>query len=95
MAKPVNKGFTLIEVLLVLFIISLFGIIFFPIIHMPSSQLFDPEACQLKAMALKQHCNFTDSLSFNRNGNINHAQTIVNNKKTCVFQLGMGRYVCE
>lgn len=90
-----NKGFTLIEMMLVLFILVSLTLIFSIKPTLFHYDYFNPVHCQLKAMSSKEKCELNKTLHFNANGNINHAQTISINKKTCVFQLGMGRYRCE
>ncbi|AMC94637.1 hypothetical protein AOC36_04990 [Erysipelothrix larvae] len=67
---------------------------------MVSSQLIedsftDFQYCQLEAMAEKTRCTVNENLWFNKNGNINQAQTQQFGRKTCVFQLGFGRFKCE
>lgn len=90
-----NRGFTLIEILVVMLFLtvltSVFAVIFVPF----ESNYIHPETCQLKAMASKETCVWEKGIHFNANGNINQARTIKYANKKCVFQLGMGRYACE
>lgn len=95
MVKPVNKGFTLLEMMIVMLCVSVFSLIFIPKIVVYDHKNFNPLTCQLEAMAHKKKCEYNETISYNQNGNINHAQTIKVNKKTCIFQLGMGRFRCE
>lgn len=52
-------------------------------------------AQQIQAMRDQEKVEIYDGLYFNGNGNINQAQTIYFKNKTCVFQLGFGRFYCE
>ncbi len=90
-----NKGFTLIEVLVVMFILTVLGSVFSIGLVEFESEYFNPKTCQLKAMATKEKCQFNKTIRYNENGNINHAQTFKVNNRVCIFQLGMGRYRCE
>lgn len=95
MGKLMNKGFTLIEMLLVLMVVTILTLVFSTQLKLYEVEYFDPIQCQLKAMATRERCQFNSTIHFNQNGNINHAQTIKFHDKTCIFQLGMGRYRCE
>lgn len=90
-----NKGFTLIEMLVVLLMMTVFSIVFSVGVMKYEKTYFNPIKCQLEAMSKKEKCQLNEYIHFNENGNINHAQTVKINGKTCVFQLGMGRYHCE
>ena len=90
-----NKGFTLIELLIVLMISSLIALVFSVRLFNYELTYIHPESCQLQAMANKTQCTYNDSIYFNKNGNINQAQTVKIDETRCVFQLGMGRYRCE
>ncbi len=90
-----NDGFTLIEVLIVMMVITLLSLVFTSKLKLSEDTYLNPENCQLKSMAHKSRCQLNDTIHFNENGNINHAQTIKISNKICVFQLGMGRYSCE
>ncbi len=90
-----NKGFTIIELLIVMMLVTLNFMIFSSRLVPFDNTYIHPESCLLKAMALKERCHYTKNLHFNENGNINKAQTLKILDKTCVFQLGMGRYECE
>lgn len=50
---------------------------------------------QVMAMKDLKRKEFDDDLWFNENGNINRAQTKMIANKTCVFNLGFGRFHCE
>lgn len=52
-------------------------------------------SAQISAMRGQDEVRVSDSMHFNANGNINQAQTIEYDNKTCVFQLGFGRFYCE
>ena len=95
MDKRLNKGFTLVEVLIVLLCVVSLTILFNISWQKIEFNHLNPTHLQLKAMATKQKVSFTKTLHFNENGNINRAQTIKLNNKDCVFQLGMGRFYCE
>lgn len=96
-----NKGFTLVEMMLVLFILSILIGLSRLSIRIVEFESFENEVLttQLKSMAtssknIVEHTNQSNVsiLSFNEWGNINMAQTI-EGKETYVFQLGAGRYV--
>lgn len=95
MDKLKNKGFTLIEIMVVMMMVSLFSLVFASKLVPFDETVFNPIHCQLKAMSKRSICQFNDTIHYNQNGNINHAQTINFKTKTCIFQLGMGRYRCE
>ena len=95
MDKRLNRGFTLVEILVVMLCVVSLTLIFNILMPKIEVQGFNPTHFQLKAMATRQKISFTQTLHFNENGNINHAQTIKINDKHCVFQLGMGRFYCE
>lgn len=96
-----KRGFTLIEMLLVLFILSI--LILLTPFRKPSLTLnqFENEylLAQLQAMSsfgTKQYDHQEQSnasiLTFNEWGNVNQAQTIKTSKNTYRIQLGTGRY---
>lgn len=96
-----KRGFTLIEMVLVLFILSLL-LILTPI-RKPTLTLnqFENEyiLTQLQAMSSfspRQYDHQEDSnvsiLTFNEWGNVNQAQTIKTSKSSYRIQLGTGRY---
>ena len=95
MGKQQNKGFTLIEVLVCLLIISLILLFSMNSFIKFSNSYFNPVYYQLEAMATKKRTKMDSVIWFNENGNINQARTIKINNKKCVFQLGMGRFRCE
>lgn len=96
MDKRNNDGFTLVEILLVMVIITFIsGLFIAPAIVQKETVILNAVDSQLKAMATGQRVSFKDGLHFNHRGNINQAKTLQINGKRCVFQLGMGRYYCE
>lgn len=90
-----NKGFTLVEILVVMFTSTIFSSLFFVVFRVPQYEYINPVACQLEAFAKRKRCYFKDSIWFNQNGNINRAATHKIGNTTCVFQLGFGRFRCE
>lgn len=94
--KQHNDGFTLIEVVLVMMMISLISIILgMPYLVEATPSLSLATDAQLEAMALRRTVWYQQGLSFNHRGNINQAQSINVSGRRCVFQVGMGRYYCE
>ena len=95
MVKRSSKGFTLVEVILVMLVVVTLGVLFG--IIAPAKQYYfkSPHICQLKAMSTRRACHYSKDIWFNDNGNINQGRTIKIDRYTCVFQLGMGRYRCE
>ncbi len=96
MGKHHDKGFTLIELLIVVSTITLLQSIF-PVnllmFHKSSSN--DIVHKQIEAMYFDKRVKLTEDITFNRNGNVNHAQSFLYNGRHCVIQLGYGRYRCE
>ena len=90
-----REGFTLVELLIVLSVVSVLTLMVDWRISKLTVNYDNPLHCQIEAMAHKKQCVWLKGLHFNENGNINHAQTIKYKGKTCVFQLGMGRFHCE
>lgn len=90
-----KRGFTLLEMLIVIFITCFIVLFALPKLHLVEYLYFNPTHAQLKAMATKTRVVVIDGLWFNENGNINQAQTVIVGKKKCIFQLGMGRYRCQ
>lgn len=90
-----NKGFTLVEILVVMMFLTVFTAVFSVVMIPYDPEYIHPETCQLQAMATKETCVWEKGVHFNAHGNINQARTLKYHAKTCVFQLGMGRYACE
>ncbi len=103
MDKPMHlkKGFTLIEALFVLSILLVLMIF-----SSPNQQKVKSLDClevesylyykQSEAMVSKQTQALDyNHLTFNENGNINHASTIHFEKFNCIIQLGAGRFYFE
>ena len=95
MVKLSSKGFTLLEVILVMLVVVTLSVLFGVIA--PGKQYYFkfPHICQLKAMSTRLACHYSKDIWFTENGNINQGRTINIDRYTCVFQLGMGRYHCE
>ncbi|CAM4196240.1 prepilin-type N-terminal cleavage/methylation domain-containing protein [Erysipelothrix inopinata] len=92
-----KKGFTLLEMMTVLFVIGVLMMLCLLSIHIyvstdPTSKL---HYLQLKAMYERKSQIHSTSLWFNKNGNVNHAQSILTNGYSCTIQLGFGRFNCE
>lgn len=92
-----NKGFTLLELLLVVSMLTIVSLL-----TMTRWQFFASKDDtinilykQVHAMRVQDKVLVNKSLYFNGNGNINQAQTLKFNHKTCRFQLGFGRFYCE
>ena len=92
-----NRGFTLLELLIVLSVITLVSLISMTRWEFKAhaNKNIDILSSQIRAMRNQQEVKVSDSMHFNANGNINRAQTIKYDHKTCVFQLGFGRFYCE
>lgn len=101
--KQHNRGYTLLEMMLVLTIISLMAaqlfLTFKPLhisddIHFENNYLLH----QIKSISTKSTNTLetknsnVDKLSFNSFGNVNSGQTITFDGFKMVIQLGMGRY---
>lgn len=86
----------MIELLLVLSIVSIFTLVFAPTIlvfeNQQDSKIIET---QLEAMYFDERKSVNHNVTFNRNGNVNHAQKFYHQGKTCVIQLGYGRFRCE
>ena len=92
-----SSGFNLVEILLVVFIISILSLLFIsPFISQnDKSKTNSILYKQLMAMRDLERTEFDKELWFNEKGNINRAQTKKIGNKTCVFNLGFGRFSCE
>lgn len=92
-----KRGFTLLEMMTVLFVISVLMVLSLSSIHIYAN--FDPTPklhyLQLKAMYEQKQNVYSKSLWFNKNGNVNHAQSILIDGYICTVQLGFGRLNCE
>ena len=97
LAEKHDRGFTLLELLLVLSVITIVSLISLTRWEFKShgDKNIDIISAQLFSMRDQESIYVNDDLYFNGNGNINHAQTIHYDNKTCVFQLGFGRFYCE
>lgn len=92
-----NKGFTLVELILTISIITSSGLL--SIHYWQNTKLEKPNIdilfSQTEAMKKQKTIKLSNNLWFNANGNINQAQTVKLKEKKCVFQLGFGRFYCE
>lgn len=97
LADKQDRGFTLLELLLVLTVITIVSLISLTRWEFKShgDKNIDVISAQLHSMRDQETVHINDNLYFNGNGNINHAQTIRYDNKTCIFQLGFGRFYCE
>lgn len=90
-----NRGFTLIESLIVIFIVSTMSLVLvakpFKIIEFrrPLTHY------QIDAMTSKQRVNFVQEHWFNGDGNANRSGRFSYFQKNCLVYLGYGRYVCD
>ena len=92
-----SKGFTILELIITLSFLTILSLISLTKWQFDAhnNKNIDVVALQVEAMHRQERIFVHDSLSFNSNGNINHAQTVHFNNKICVFQLGFGRFYCE
>ena len=101
--KPMSKGVTLLEMLVVLFVISLMTLqltlIYKPYIEPEGYHLIDriklaqiTALATTKTMELNELKSNVSRLSYNDLGNVNQAQTLNYEHLVVVIQLGMGRY---
>ena len=96
MDRP-SRGFTVLELIVVLFIVVTFTFtVSFKVFkqNKVNEEIKILEA-QSEALLRRERINYDKNIWFNHNGNINRAQSRKINKKTCVFQLGFGRFYCE
>lgn len=95
MEKHTKRGYTIVEMVLILTIISTFTTYSFNRVNKQPQYHRMPLSCQIEAMTKRKTCVYTNGLTFNENGNINRGQTLKINNVICIFQIGMGRYACE
>lgn len=96
MDKRYSSGFTMVEMLLVVMLISMVSLILgVPYIVSTKGSEMAASDTQLEAMATGKTIPFQQGLTFNHKGNINQAKTLKFGGRTCVYQLGMGRYYCD
>ncbi len=107
MDKPYyNKGFTLVEMILVLFVISTFTVLVLPLISFPNLDyyLFANEYLLFQSECIKENkqeefysevsVNYNYPIVFNEKGNVQMAQTITfpfEESLKLISQLGGGR----
>lgn len=100
---PVKSAFTMMESLFCLSILMVMLLLSLPNTHYSSHFINSQQQwtqtiylTQLKAMTTKSTCLLDNThLTFNANGNINHAATIILDGHKCIFQLGSGRFYFE
>ena len=93
--KQFNKGFTFLEMMVVLMVISALSLLFvLPVVFADELGVDSIIEAQLKAMADSERVVIQEGLWFNIRGNINQAQTVNYKGFKCVFQLGFGRFTC-
>ena len=96
-----NKGFSLIEMCIVLFVISVFMMLLPTNIHIPDTEYyaFVDEYLYLQSTARKQAQPVSFdiySVRFNQKGNVNQAKTIYfKNEHTIIVELGGGRLAIQ
>lgn len=96
-----NDGFSLIEVLLVIGILSLLSLLVMPLssIAVAAEIPIDTEILEAQVTALylrsKYEVNHLDNVYLNSIGNINHAQTLSFKGKKVVLHLGFGRFYVQ
>ncbi len=103
-----SNGYTLIEMILVLFVISVFSLLFFPMMNFDlSSQNFylfksDLVRFQSECMAFQKEgvldtgvysISYDHEIRFNKLGHVNQAQTIRFIQKEGVIELGNGVFI--
>ncbi len=96
-----NKGFSLIEMCIVLFVISVFMMLLPTNIHIPDIEyyMFIDEYLYLQSTAMKQaqHVSYDIyNVRFNQRGNVNQAKTIYfQNNRFIIVELGGGRLATQ
>lgn len=96
-----NKGFSLLEMCVVLFVISIFMMLLPMNMHMPETEYygFVDEYLYLQSTAMKQAKSISFDaygVSFNQKGNVNQAKTIrFKNERTIIVELGGGRLAIQ
>jgi len=96
-----NKGFGLLEMCILLFVISVFMMLLPTNIHIPDTEYyaFVDNYLYLQSTAMKQakSISFEEyNVRFNQKGNVNQAKTIYfKNKRTIIVELGGGRLAIQ
>ena len=96
-----NKGFSLIEMCIVLFVISVFMMLLPTNIHIPDTEYyaFVDEYLYLQSTAMKQAQPVSFDIynvRFNQKGNVNQAKTIYfQNNRSIIVELGGGRLATQ
>jgi len=90
-----NKGSILIELLLVLLVMTVLELLFFPYYKINTFHhyyfLNNYQLNQLEAMKKGEKIILDNDISFNAKGNVNQAKTIEINNHNYVIGLGLGR----
>ncbi len=92
-----NNGFTVLELCIVLFVVSLLSLLILPL--WPQDFLQDkvwPEYYLMKqseALRSAVHVALDDGIVFNERGNVNQARTLIKNHKKIIVELGGGTLV--
>lgn len=96
-----NKGFSLIEMCIVLFVISVFMMLLPTNIHIPDTEyyMFVDEYLYLQSTAMNQAQPVSYDIynvRFNQKGNVNQAKTIYfQNNRFIIVELGGGRLATQ
>ena len=96
-----NKGFSLLEMCVVLFAISVFMMLLPTNVHTLETEYyaFEDKYLYLQSTAMKQakSISFEEyNVRFNQKGNVNQAKTIYfKNKRTIIVELGGGRLAIQ
>ena len=96
-----NKGFSLLEMCVLLFVISVFMMLLPTSIHIPDTEYyaFVDNYLYLQSTAMKQakSISFEEyNVRFNQKGNVNQAKTIYfKNERTIIVERGGGRLAIQ
>ena len=96
-----NKGFSLLEMCVVLFVISIFMMLLPTSIHIPGTEYyaFVDKYLYLQSTAMKQATSISFDeydIRFNQKGNVSQAKTIYfKNEHTIIVELGGGRLAIQ
>ena len=96
-----NKGFSLLEMCVVLFVISVFMMLLPTSIHLPNTEYyaFVDKYLYLQSTAMKQATSISFDeydIRFNQKGNVSQAKTIYfKNEHTIIVELGGGRLAIQ
>ena len=96
-----NKGFSLLEMCVVLFVISVFMMLLPTNVHTLETEYyaFEDKYLYLQSTAMKQAANISFeeyNVRFNQKGNVNQAKTIYfKNERSIIVELGGGRLAIQ